>query len=89
MSTDTDPKCALLVMCGVCGKGVEAPLPLDRETLELFLAQILWFISVLTPPGHVPVLFSALCGDCARGAFPPEVLRAAEDRRQKLLQGIT
>ncbi len=91
MSNDpeTSPKCALLVMCGECGRGVEVPLPLSHASLERFLAQSAWFMSVLTPPGEVPILFGALCGDCAPSAFPPEVLRVAEERRQRMLQGAT
>lgn len=85
-----EPRCALLVMCIECGRGAEAPLPIDRNALALFLAQISWYASVLTPPGQgpeVPILLAALCTSCASIVFPPEVLRAAEARRQQLLQG--
>lgn len=81
------PECALLVMCGECGRGTEALLPLDRESLARFLCKIGWFMSILTEPGHVPILFGALCGDCASGVFPPEVIQAAEARRKRMLQG--
>lgn len=89
MSNDpeTSPKCALLVLCGECGRGVEVPLPTDRDALERFLAQHSCFMAVLTPPGQQPVLFGAICGECAPRVFTPEVIRAAEERRQKLLQG--
>jgi hypothetical protein len=93
MSSDQEtrsvPECALLVMCGECGRGTEVPLPVDQTALALFLARGGWFMAVLTPPGQAPVLFGALCGDCALGVFPPEVLRAAEEHRQRLLQDTT
>jgi hypothetical protein len=88
MGTDSEsPACALLVMCGACGRGIEAPLPIDRDALARFLAQNAWYLSILTAPGQVPILFGALCGDCAPGVFPPEIIRAAEERRQRMLQG--
>jgi hypothetical protein len=91
MSNDpeTGPQCALFVMCGECGQGAEVPLPIDREGLARFLAQSAWFMSILTPPGQVPILFGALCGECATRVFPPEVLRTAEERRQRMLQGLS
>jgi hypothetical protein len=64
-------------MCTECGRGIDAPLPIDHETFERFLAQVSWYVAVLTPPGEVPIVLSAVCG----------VLRAAEERRQQLLQG--
>lgn len=93
MSTDrktTEPRCDLLVMCVECGKGLEAPLPTDRDALALHLARKGWFTSILTPPGQgpdVPILIAALCAECAPKVFPAEILRAAEQQRQKLLQG--
>ncbi len=71
-------------------QGIEVPLPFDREGLSRFLAQIGWYVSVLTPPGQppeVPILFAALCASCAQVAFPPEILKAAEEHRQQLIQG--
>jgi hypothetical protein len=84
------PKCALLVMCVECGAGAEVLLPTDRDAIALLLAQKGWFTSVLSPPGQgpeVPILIGALCASCAPTVFPPEVLRIAEERRQKMLQG--
>jgi hypothetical protein len=83
-----EPKCALLVMCVECGKGVEAPLPTDRDAIARLLAQQGWFTSVLSPPGQTPILVGALCATCAPTVFSPEALKVAEERRQKLLQGI-
>jgi len=84
-----EPRCTLLVMCVECGRGAEAPLPIDHRTLSLFLATQGWYPSVLTPPGQgpeVPILLAAICPICAQQAFPPEVLKAAEQRRQELLR---
>lgn len=84
-----EPRSAWLVMCVHCGQGTEAPLPFDHAGLSRFLAQIGWYVSVLTPPGQgpeVPILLAALCGICAQAVFPPEVLKVAEERRQQLLQ---
>lgn len=84
------PKCALLVMCVECGQGAEVPLPTDRDAIARLLAGKGWFTSVLSPPGQgpeVPILIGALCAGCAPTVFPPEVLRVAEERRQKMLQG--
>lgn len=89
LPTPPEPRCALLVMCVECGQGAEAPLPIDQRTFSLFLATQGWFPSVLTPPGQgpeVPILLGALCLSCAQQAFPPEVLKAAEERRQELLR---
>lgn len=86
-SMPPSPPCALLVMCSECGRGVEVPLPMDRESLELFLILQTWFMGVFTSPGQVPIVFGALCGDCAPKVFSPEALRAAEAHRQKMLRG--
>jgi hypothetical protein len=83
-----EPTFALWVMCVECGQGVEAPMPLDHRALSLLLAQRAWFPSVLTPPGQnpeVPILLGALCATCAPNVYPAEVLKVAEERRQKLL----
>lgn len=77
--------CALLVMCTECGRGAEVPLPVDRDSFARFLALRAWFGSILSPPGQVPILFGAICNECAPKVLTPEVLRAAEARRQKLL----
>jgi hypothetical protein len=77
----------LLVMCVECGQGVEVPLPIDRDALAHLLAQRGWFTSALTPPGQgpeVPVVIGVVCASCAPNLFPPEVIRAAEERRQKM-----
>lgn len=83
------PPCALLVMCNECGRGVEVALPIDQESLALSLAHHVWFVAIITPPGQVPILFGALCGDCFPKVFAPEILRAAEERRQWILRGET
>ena len=80
------PPYALLVMCNECGRGVEILLPIAHAHFERSLARHAWFVAVLTLPGQTPILFGALCGDCAPKIFPPEILQAAEERRQKLLQ---
>ena len=83
-----DAKFALFLMCVECGQGVEALLPIDRDGIALLLAQHAWFVSVMTPPGQgpdVPIVFGALCGQCAPKVFPPEVMKAAEERRKLLL----
>jgi hypothetical protein len=84
---ESEVPCALLVMCSECGRGVEVPLPIDRDALARFLVLRAWFVSILTAPGQTPILFGAVCNECAPKVFSPEVLRAAEERRQKLLQG--
>lgn len=86
-----EPRCALLVMCVECGRGAEPPLPIDRDGLALFLAQVSWHAVVMTPPGQgpeVPVVIGALCTSCAPTVFPPEVMKAAEERRKQILQGV-
>jgi hypothetical protein len=80
------PPCALLVMCNECGRGVEILLPIDHESFARSLARHVWLVVILTPPGQTPILYGALCGDCAPKVFSPEILRTAEERRQKLLQ---
>lgn len=80
-----DPACALLVMCVECGDGAEVQLPTDRDAIARVLAQRAWHMSVLTPPGQVPIVFGAVCASCAPRVYPPEVLKIAEERRQKLL----
>jgi len=80
------PPCALLVMCNECGCGVEMLLPIDHARFVRSLAQRSWFVAILTSPGQTPILFSALCEDCAPKVFSPEILQAAKERRQQLLQ---
>lgn len=86
-----EPKCALLIMCEKCGEGVDALLPIEHRSIAILLAQRGWFMSVVSPPGQgpeVPIVFAALCGTCAQQVFPPEVYKAAEARRQMLLQAV-
>jgi hypothetical protein len=88
-ASPAEPRTAWLLMCVQCGQGTEAPLPLDRDGVALFLAQIGWYVSVLTPPGQgpeVPILLAALCPNCAPAIYPPEVMRVAEERRKQMLQ---
>ena len=80
------PPCALLVMCNECGRGVEMPLPIDYASFTRHLARHAWFGAILTSPGQVPILYTALCGDCAPKVFSPVILQSAEERRQKLLK---
>jgi hypothetical protein len=83
------PTTALLVLCVECGDGVEVPLPTYLDAIALVLAQRGWFMSVLTPPGQgpeVPIVVGALCMNCAPRVFPPEIMKAAEERRLKLLE---
>jgi hypothetical protein len=82
-------KLALLVTCVECGEGVEALLPIEHRTFELLLAQRGWFMSALSPPGRgpeVPIVLGALCATCAPKVFPPEGLKALEERCQRILQ---
>lgn len=85
------PPCALFMMCVECGQGIEVPLPLEQEAFAIVLAQQAWFVTVLAPtegqPETLPVL-AALCTTCAPTIFQPEVMRAAEERRQALLRSI-
>ena len=88
-SPGPDPVCFLLAMCVECGQGAELPLPIDSRSLAFSLAQRGWFISVMSPPGQgpeAPMLLGPLCTTCAQQFYPPEVLAAAEQRRQQLLQ---
>jgi hypothetical protein len=85
------PKVALLVMCVECGDGVEAVLPIDHRAIELLLAQRGWHMSALTPPGQgpeVPIVLCVLCSTCAPKMFPPEGVKALEERRQRILQAV-
>ena len=84
-----EPVCALLAMCVECGQGIEVLLPVDVRWLAFFLAQSGWFISVMTPPdqgSEVPMLLGPLCTACAQQVYSPEVFKAAEERRQQILQ---
>lgn len=84
-----EPACALLALCVECGQGIELPLPIDQRALAFLLAQAQWFISVMSPPGQGPVapmILGPLCATCAQQIYPPEVLAAAEQRRQQILQ---
>ena len=84
-----EPSCALLAMCVECGEDIEVPLPVDARWLAFFLAQRGWFISVMTPPGQgpeMPMLLGPLCTTCAQKVYSPEVYKAAEERRQQILQ---
>ena len=83
--------CAMLVLCVECGDGAEVPLPMDQRSLAFYLAQHGWFVTTMTPPGQgseVPILFGALCTTCAQKVYSPEVFKAADDRRQQMLQAV-
>lgn len=86
------PMFKLLVICAECERGVEVPLPTDRPLFALSLVQQGWFMSVLSPPNQdpaVPITVGALCDSCAPRVWPPEILKTAEEWRQKLLATAT
>ena len=88
-SAGPEPRCALLAMCVECGDGVELLLPMDARWLSFFLAERGWFISVMSPPNQgpeAPMLLGPICTECAQKIYSPEVYKAAEGRRQQLLQ---
>ena len=88
-SPGSEPVCTLLAMCVECGQGVELPLPIDQRALALLLAQIGWFISVMSPPGQgpeVPMILGPLCTSCAQQVYSPDVFKVAEEQRHQLLQ---
>jgi hypothetical protein len=87
---EPEPKCSMLALCVECGQGIELPLPFDQRGLSYMLAQVGWFISVLSPPGQQieRVVIGPLCGQCAQKVYPPEVYTMAEQRRQQLLQAF-
>lgn len=85
----SEPSFALLVMCVECGDGAELPLPIDGRLLAFHLAQRGWFVTVVSPPGQgieTPYVLGPLCAACAPKVYSPEVLAAAEERRQQLLR---
>lgn len=81
-----EPECALLVTCVECGEGFEVPLPIDRRAIAILLAQRGWFLSVMSPPQHAPILMGALCSPCAQKVYSSEIYKIADERRQLLLQ---
>lgn len=84
-----EPNCALLALCLECGQGIELPLPIDPRTLAFFLAQLGWFVAVLSPPNQgpeAPMILGPLCATCAQQIYTPEALAAAKQRQQQLLQ---
>lgn len=62
-------------------------MPIDPGGLTRYLALRAWFVSVLTPPKQLPILYAPLCGECAPKVFGPEALQRAEQWRQQLLRG--
>ena len=89
VSSGPETACALLALCVECGQGTELPLPIDSRSLAFRLAQMGWFIAVMSPPGQgpeAPMIFGPLCAACAQQVYTPEVFAAAEQRRQQLLQ---
>lgn len=88
-TTRVEPNCFLFTACVDCGLGIELPLPMDQRTFSIMLAQVGWFVAVMTEPSPDPsakVVISPLCTACAQQRFPPEMFRVAEQRRQQLLQ---
>lgn len=82
-------KCKILLPCIECDDAarlagraaVLVNLPTDRDKLTRELAAQSWVLSSLTPPGQgvaVSIIFSALCPECAKRVYPPEVLEAAK-----------
>ncbi len=85
-----EPACAMLARCVECGHGAELPLPFDQRALSIMLAQVGWFISVLSPPGQGSdrIVIGPLCGMCAQKIYPADMYKMAEQRRQQLLQTL-
>ena len=88
MSIESILSFKLRVPCVECADAVESPLPIERDPFAQLLAKKGWYLSVLTEPGQgsaAPIVFGALCPRCAKRVYPPEVLKAAEEARERLL----
>ena len=55
----------------------------DKDSIADLVDDHLWILSTLTPPGSKTIVLGLLCPRCAERIYPPEVLRAAEEARQK------
>jgi hypothetical protein len=80
---DPDAKISLRVPCVECRDALVVPLPYAKDSIADLVDDHLWILSTLTPPGSKTIVLGLLCPRCAERIYPPEVLRAAEEARQK------
>ena len=75
----------LRVPCVECREALVARLPIDKTAIADLTDEHLWHLTVLTPPGQgeVPIVLGLLCPSCAKKVYPPELLKAAAERRAR------
>lgn len=75
----------LLIPCVErCGLTIAVKLPLTHEALERVSGAKDWILSVMTPP-ETPVAVGALCAECAKRIYSPDVLAEMQRRRDARL----
>ena len=84
-----EPESALQVSCVECRNAIVAAFPVGREEFARILAKQGWYLSVMSPPGQAGlVLLGPVCNDCAPRVYDPDLFKAAEEARLRLLAKI-
>jgi hypothetical protein len=84
--TSEAPKFMLTVPCVGCDEFFYVPLPLGEEDFARLLVAASWFLSVITPQGKkTPGIIGAMCPQCARETYAPEIIQATIEARSKLV----
>lgn len=53
-----------------CVRRITVPMPFDLEALRLAGNLHGWFVTVVTPPGNLPLAVTVLCPVCAEALIP-------------------
>ncbi len=82
---ESPSKFNLAVPCVGCDEFFYVPLPLDEESFAHHLVACGWFLSVLTEAKKTPGVIGAMCPECAKETYSPEVIQATIESRSKLV----
>jgi hypothetical protein len=84
-AVDPDLSIQLRVQCVECNAAaLHVPLPIEKDALAYKADEYRWHLSVLTEPGSkTGLVLGLLCPACAERVYPPEVLKAAEEARER------
>jgi hypothetical protein len=84
-----EPESGLQVSCVECRNAIAVSFPIGRQAFAHVVAKLGWYLSVLTPPGQPGlVLLGPVCNECAPRVYEPDLLKAAEEARLRLVATI-
>lgn len=80
---------ALQIACVECRNAIVSAFPVGREEFARIVAKQGWYLSVLSPPGQGGLtLLGPVCNECAPRVYDPDLFKAAEEARLRLLAKI-